>query len=189
MLGRGVLPPAAFAESNLQQSVGRLHVSNLITANQVLTELRYLSHILISRSPTALETPVYLSFTDASQGSGSYSRTGYVSGRFLSAGWERVYHVLDWVSTRWKRVAFSSMGIEILAEATSSDRGSLVADSLQSLHQSTKKLPFVLSVDSNGLYSTITTLHEGMDYRLRPNVARLRDSFENGEISTMQWLR
>ncbi len=49
-------------------------------------------------------------------------------------------------------------------------------------------LPLVLTADSLGLYSTITTLHEGKDYRLRPTVARLRDSFEAGEIQTIQWL-
>ena len=53
-LGHGILPQAAFAASNPQQSVGRLHVSNLITANQVLTELRSLSPILTFRSPTSL---------------------------------------------------------------------------------------------------------------------------------------
>ena len=47
-------------------------------------------------------------------------------------------------------------------------------------------LPFILSVDSHGLYSTITTLHDGQDYRLRPTVSRMRDSFENKEITVMQ---
>jgi len=48
--------------------------------------------------------------------------------------------------------------------------------------------PLVLTVDSFGLYSTISTLHEGRDYRLRPTVARLRDSFESKDISTLQWV-
>ena len=33
----------------------------------------------------------------------------------------------------------------------------------------------------------MTTLHEGTDYRLRPTVPRIRGSFENREIATMQW--
>ena len=80
------------------------------------------------------------------------------------------------------------MGAEILAAANSSDRGSIMAESFQALHKATIKLPFVLTVDSHGLYSTVTTLHEGADYRLRPTVARMEDSFENGEISVMQWV-
>ena len=49
-------------------------------------------------------------------------------------------------------------------------------------------LPFILTVDSHGLYSTVKTLCEETDYRLGPTVARLGDSFENGEIATMQWI-
>ena len=46
----------------------------------------------------------------------------------------------------------------------------------------------ILTLDSDGLYSTITTLHEGADYRLRPTVSRLRDSLEVGDIGLMQWI-
>lgn len=63
-----------------------------------------------------------------------------------------------------------------------------MAEQLQEVHGATSPLPFVVTVDSNGLYSTITTLHEGSDYRLRPTVQRKRDSFEDGEISVMQWI-
>lgn len=50
------------------------------------------------------------------------------------------------------------------------------------------RIPLVLTVESLGLHSTITSLHEGHDYRLRPTVSRLRDSFECGDISVMQWI-
>ena len=49
-------------------------------------------------------------------------------------------------------------------------------------------LPLVLTVDSHGLYSTITTLPEENYYRLRQTVSRLRDSFERKEIYVMQWV-
>ena len=39
-----------------------------------------------------------------------------------------------------------------------------------------------------GLYDTITTLHESKDYRLRPTVARLRDSFGAEEIRVLRWI-
>ena len=78
------------------------------------------------------------------------------------------------------------MGAEILAAATSADRGSMISERLQMVFASKEPLPFVLSVDSHGPFSTLTTLHEGSDYRFRPTVARMRDSFEIGEISVMQ---
>ena len=46
----------------------------------------------------------------------------------------------------------------------------------------------MLTVDSHGLYSSINTLQEGKDYRLRPIVFRLRHSFESREINVMQWI-
>ena len=62
-----------------------------------------------------------------------------------------------------------------------------MADRLKAIYAA-EKFAFIFTVDSRGLYSTITTLHEGADYRLRPTVSRLRDSFENGEIDHMQWI-
>ncbi len=55
---------------------------------------------------------------------------------------------------------------------------------LQALHSADSPLPFVLTVDSLGLHATINAVHEGKDYRLR----RLRDSFETGEITVIQWI-
>lgn len=63
-----------------------------------------------------------------------------------------------------------------------------MSECLKELNGSLLDLLFVLTIDSHGLYSTVTTLHEGADYRLRPTVARMRDSFESGEISVMQWI-
>ncbi len=63
-----------------------------------------------------------------------------------------------------------------------------MTEGLQALHGADTSLPLVLIVDSLGLYATITTVNEGKDYRLRPNVVRLRDSFESGEISVIQWI-
>lgn len=187
-LGHGALPQASFAASHLQQLVGRLTVRDLVTANKVLAELQQLSPTLTYLSPEELADPCYLAFSDASQGKTPYGQTGYVSGIHLPAGGASVFHVLDWLSKKQSRVSFSSIGAEILAAATSADRGSLIAEQLQVVHDSQEKLPFILTVDSHGLFSTITTLHEGSDYRLRPTVARMRDSYETGEISMLQWI-
>lgn len=44
-------------------------------------------------------------------------------------------------------------------------------------------------MDSRGLFDTITTLHEGRDYRLRQTVQRIRDSFESRELDTLRWIK
>ena len=63
-----------------------------------------------------------------------------------------------------------------------------MASSISEIHSADVSLPLVLAVDSHGLYSTITTIHEGRDYRLRPTLSQLRDSFESKELSVMQWI-
>lgn len=68
-----------------------------------------------------------------------------------------IYHVFDCITWKQMYVAFSSMGAEIRAGAMSSDRGSLMAESLQTLHKATVKLFFVLSLDSHGVFPTVTT--------------------------------
>ena len=125
--------------------------------------------------PESIRSPTFLGFSDASQGKTSYGQTGYVAGIHLPAKGGGIYHLIDWLSGKQGRVSFSSIGAEILAAATSADRGSMMAESIQKLIEFKDGLPFVLMVDSNGLYSTLTTLREGSDYRLRPTVARLRD--------------
>ena len=163
-----------------------LEISDLIYGSQLLAEIKALSPVLLFRTRSSLANSSYLAFSDASQGSSSCGQTGYVSGLYLPAGGAEISQALEWISYKQKRGAFSSMGAEILAAPTSSERGRLMAESLQALHKATVKLPFMLKVDSHGLYSTVTTLHEGADYRLRLTVARMRGSFENGEISVMQ---
>jgi len=101
---------------------------------------------------------------------------------------DQIYHAIDWHSSRQSRVSFSSIGSEILAAATSADRASLYSESLKVVCQPSIDIPLTLVLDSLGLHSTISTLHEGRDYRLRPTVARLRDSYECGEISELLWI-
>lgn len=74
-----------------------------------------------------------------------------------------MFHTLYWESTNKSRVAFSSIVAEIIAAATSTDRRYLMAERHKVLYGSRTTFTIVLTVDSNGLYSTITTLHEGHD--------------------------
>lgn len=87
-LGHGVLPQAAFAASYLQQSVGSLKVRHLVTANNVLREMKALSSGLRFPSTPSIQSslPIHLCFSDASHGVSAYGQTGYLSGVFLPGG-------------------------------------------------------------------------------------------------------
>ncbi len=127
-----------------------------------------------------------MAFSDASQGKQSYGQTGYISGILFQTPTELVFHVIDWHSSKQCRISFSSIGAEILAAASAVDRSGLMIEGIHAIHDANDPLPLVLNVDSLGLHATISTVHEGKDYMLRPTVARLRDSFESGEIAVLQ---
>lgn len=186
--GRGLLPQVGIAASYMQQMVPRLRVNQLVVANKVVHELTTLKPSMTYLFPSSVVSPTYPCFSDASHGKISYGQTGYISGIYLFAEGERVYHIVDWLSCKQSRVSFSSISAEILAAAHSTDRTSLMADRLQHVVNPQKDIPLVPIVDSNGIYTTLSTLHEGSDYRLRPTVARLRDSFETGENASIQWV-
>ena len=51
-----------------------------------------------------------------------------------------------------------------------------------------KPIKSELYADSKGLFDTVTTLHEGRDYRMRQTVQRIRDSFESQNLNALVWI-
>ena len=117
----------------------------------------------------------------------SYGQSGFVSGILYRtrSGDERTFHVIDWGSSKQRRVTHSSCGAEILACRDADDRGLNLKMAVRSIFSS-HDFPHVLIVDMKGLFDTITTLHDGREYRLRQTVQRIRDSFESQEIDVMR---
>ena len=120
----------------------------------------------------------------------SYGQSGFVSGILYRtrSGDERTFHALDWGSTKQRRVTHSSYGAEIVACCDADDHGLNLKHALRSVF-SEHDFAHVLIVDSKGLFDTITTLHDGREYRLRQTVQRIRDSFESQDINVMRWVQ
>ena len=97
------------------------------------------------------------------------------------------YHLLDWCSNKQKRVSYSPYGAEILACADADDRGFYLKYGIRCIFPKTE-IGNELLTDSKCLYDTITTLHEGRDYRLRPTVQKMRNSFDSKELDFMRWI-
>lgn len=187
-LGNEVLPQALFAGSHLQQMCRRLMVKDWVTTHKVLPEVRSLYPSIWFNASSDLSLPIYLACSDAQIGSGSYGQNGYVSGISLPSGGRGIYYVIDWLSCKQSWVSFSSIGAEIHAAATFSNRAVHMVEGITVINPAENNRPFVLSIDTYGLYSIINTLHEGSDDRLLPTVAKIGKSFTNGEIETLQWL-
>lgn len=77
------------------------------------------------------------------------------------------------------------MGAVILSSAYSVDRGLLIPECVLDPYKEMKIGNFDLILDSFGLYGTVTTFREGRDYRLRPTVSQILDSYERGELHTL----
>ena len=190
--GSTLLPQAAVTASLLQQKLPNLTIKTLKEANAALSHLSRLRPTMSFPSPKGpVESLKLLSFSDASHGE-AYGQTGFVIGLYATmCDNTNIFHTVDFGSKKQRRVSFSSLGAEILAAADASDRGIFYCQAINSILKgmtnSTVRLN--LLVDSRGLFDTLSTLHEGRDYRLRGTVARLRDSFASHEIAGIRWIR
>lgn len=94
----------------------------------------------------------------------SYGQPGKITGLVFDLDGERprIFHPIDWTSSKKRRVSHSPYSAEILACSEADERGYYIKQAVQSTFPE-KKVKHELNVDSKGLYDTITTLHEGRE--------------------------
>lgn len=190
--GNGALPQAAFVGSLMQQTAPRLRVKDITEANKMLKEIRDLKPLISFRKLTSeVDNIDVWTFSDASFNivtGRDYGQTGIITGlKVTGKGGESVFHVVDWTSSKQRRVSHSSYGAEILACSEADDRGYYIKKAIMAVTDRTD-IRHILHVDSRGLFDTISTLHDGKEYRLRQTVQRIRDSFESGDIDILRWI-
>jgi hypothetical protein len=128
-----------------------------------------------------------LAYSDAAH-SGTHGQGGFLAGLCIHQLDETMLlFITDCHSASLKRVALSSTCAEILAAASAADRGLALTSIVRQFASSPKKIIFELTLDSRGALDTMSTLHEGRDFRLRPTVYLLRDAFSSDEINIMRW--
>ena len=157
----------------------------------MIREILRLDPVITYLSPHGIITDESIrTFSDASFKIGSsqcYGQSGVISGLLLGVNEKSVYHVLYWISTKQKRVSYSSYGAEILACAEADNRGFYLKNAVRTLAKD-DDIRHQLCIDSKRIHDTITTLHEGRDCRLRQTVERLRNSFESQELDVLRWI-
>ena len=94
----------------------------------------------------------------------------------------------DWGSKKQRRVTYSSYGAKIFAYFDADDYGLNLKHAYRSVFEK-HDFPHVLIVYLKDLFDTITTLHDGREYRLRQTLQRVWDSFESQEINLMRLVR
>lgn len=169
-LGKGIIPPATYASSTLQQRITKRMASHLMEANSLIRSTKKWepkSSFKRSLNFTALYgiTFSYASFNFSP--SNSYGRTRIFSGLpVLRSNPPDIYHILDWSSTKQKRICHSSYGSEIRACPEVDDRMFYMRTPIRSISAAVL-IRDELIADSVGLYDTISTVHDGNKYRLR----------------------
>lgn len=190
--GNATLPQAGYVASYMQQTAPKLRVHHVTEANKMMKELRDLdATITFKKMKKPAKKVEVWTFSDASfniVAGRDYGQTGVVTGLIAyDEDGESVFHVVDWVSSKQRRITHSSYGAEILACSDGDDRGFYFKQALNSVSRRNDVI-HVLHVDSRGLYDTISTLHDGKEYRLRQTVQRIRDSFESSDIDILRWI-
>ncbi len=79
-LGHCCLPLSALVASHLQRLTGGIRVSDLKAANAAFNDLRPPTVKILYRAPKEPLAAKHLTFSDASQGKQSFSKTIYISG-------------------------------------------------------------------------------------------------------------
>lgn len=188
-LGCSVLPQAAFMASFLQQQLPHLKVKHLVEANSMLRHLKTLRASIRYLRPPSSTDIIVKTYSDAARNVSkhmSYVQTGLITTLVFQNC--QVMHPIDWSSCKQKRVCYSSYGAEILTCTDADDRGFYVKNACQAIYFD-RMITHQVVVDSKGLFDTLTTLHEGKDYRLRQTVQRIRDSFDSGEMDSLMWVK
>lgn len=136
--------------------------------------------------PSPIEICIFSCASFNISSSQSYGHISIVAGIVFGTNWgkDSIFHPADWKSSKQRRVFHSSYGSEILACSDADDRRYYVKQAIQNIFRN-KKHQYELNVDSKGLCKNITTLHEGLEYRLRQTVQRIRDSFESQELDVL----
>lgn len=190
--GNGAMPQAAYVGSFMQQVAPRLRVSDMTEANKMLKEIKDLNpQIMFRKLNSEIISIDVWTFSDASfniVAGRDYGQTGIVTGlKIQGKNGESTMHMIDWTSNKQRRVSHSSYGAEILACSDADDRGYYIKQAIIGITKEEKTM-HILHVDSRGLFDTISTLHDGKEYRLRQTVQRIRDSFESGDIDILRWI-
>lgn len=144
----------------------RLKAHDLSEANNMLKEARDLQLVIKFKKTCSTVRKIEVwTFRDASFISCSgrhYGETGVITGLMVRQHDGKqiyMYHLIDWASTKQRRVVHSSHGAEILACADAHDRFYSLRHSIRCITRN-ETIKRILHVDSKGLFDTISIFHD-----------------------------
>ena len=140
----------------------------------------------LSFVPLDLHKLLVILHTDSSFGNatGGCSQLGYT----VSLADGEKANLVDWQSSKSKRVSRSVMGAELLALAHGFDRALAVRHMVaEILGRDPQAIPIWSFVDSKTLFDLITRMSVPMERRLTIDAYQLQEAHINGEMSRLSW--
>lgn len=188
-LGNGTLPQASFVTSIMQKRQPRLIVIDLVDVNAMVQKVLQLSLTIYFPAVTDATFVEYPTFSDASHLTArDYGQTEHFSGLLIYFANAQPHHFMSSIGAarRRKKSAIQHMA-QILAASTGDDRRFYFKQALN-LFFPKRMMTQQLIVDREALFDPITTLHNVVEYRLRPTVQCIRNSFESHELDIVRWI-
>lgn len=108
-----------------------LNIKKLLGANRDLKRLRDLDASIVFRRPSAKTDPKTYKFSYAAFNT-SRSKSLGQSGIIIGIKFGKIYHQIDWIRAKQKRVSHSSYGAEIFACMEADYRGYYIRSAMRS---------------------------------------------------------
>lgn len=135
-------------------------MGHLIDANDIVRELRRLDPMIMFPKVRKARDVVLCTFSDAGHPKDrDYGQTGMLVGILSGSGilGDDIFPLVDWCSHKQSRVSHSAYGAEILAAATSEDRGYYFKMAVNTLFPDSQ-IKHEMNVDSKALWDTVTSV-------------------------------
>jgi hypothetical protein len=197
-IGQAACPPATFVASAIQQRLGtKITVATALKANEILKELRRIPSLLLFPFAKTVTPLRIIGMSDASfTPTSRYGQSGiilWLAGSTTDASSQACSSVspayfLDWSSCKQRRIANSSLDVEILAASQADD---MIVGLSRAFRTSFHDQPLTnqLLLESRSLFHLVSMFkHYGTDPRLAAVVDRLRDSFFARDLDEIGWI-
>lgn len=156
----------------MQQSLGCLHVYDVLEANVMVREVIPLKPAILSSKSSYIKHITILSSSDASHAGLTkvYGQCRVLIGLKIDPRKGVMYHPTTWTSHKQEKISYSSYCAETLATSDADDRGYHLKQALRASFPD-NELKHEHLVKSELLFKAVTTLHQSSDHQLGRVVA------------------
>ena len=181
-------PDISFGSCEISVGVENSTVSDVVKLGKTLRKLRQ-NNIQIKFVPlTDIGKCSIVVYSDASHANlkGSASQAGYVMFLVDSAG---KANILKWQSKKISRVIKSTLAAETLALLEGAENAYFVKQLMVGILGKVADIGIHCLTDNKSLVDSVNSTNTLTDYRLRIDMACLRNMVSNGELSSVNWVK